>query len=265
MFNLCTCISSKILLKPQHFTTVHKPPIKFHLACSCLICKRELPTANLERHIKSHFKIIESKQCPKCNNQHTNQGKYCSRKCANSRIHNIETRYKISCASKYKTIDQFLTSSCKICNTVISKGRTTCIPCRRDINIKTLSKLTPEFRSEIGRKGGRISASKVVKRSKDEIALFELCSNHFTNVEHNKPIFNGWDADIIIHDTKTAILWNGPWHYKQMPLINHSLSQVQNRDKIKIQEMQNLGWNVLVFEDQHFTPQTAFNDILKRG
>lgn len=275
MYNLCSCILCKREFKVQHFnnhfTRAHnsnrdsgKGTGKFLIKCSCTICKLVLPISNLSRHQLTHNEK-ETKICPKCNIQHTKQRKYCSRKCANSRIHSLETKYKISCSSKYKTLHEFLTSSCKICNAVISKGRTTCIPCRRNINIKTLSKLTPEFRSEIGRKGGKISASKVVKRSKDEIALFELCSNHFTNVEHNKPIFNSWDADIIIHDTKTAILWNGPWHYKQMPLNNHSLSQIQNRDKIKIQEIQNLGWNVLVFEDRHFTPQTAFNDILKRG
>ena len=36
------------------------------------------------------------KECPKCNNQHTKDGTFCSRKCANSRIHSIETRQKQS-------------------------------------------------------------------------------------------------------------------------------------------------------------------------
>jgi len=73
---------------------------------------------------------------------------------------------------------------------------------------------------------------------------------------------DGWDADVIIDDLKFAVLWNGPWHYRQMPLNNHSLIQVQTRDRIKIKTLSNNGWTVLVFEDRHFTPITAFQNIL---
>lgn len=110
--------------------------------------------------------------------------------------------------------------------------------------------------------GGRKSASNKCKRSKDEMTLFELCSSYFLNVSHNQPFFNGWDADILIHDIKTAILWNGPWHYKEMGFSNHSLLQVQNRDKIKINEIKNLGWNILIFEDRFYTPEQAFNELV---
>ncbi len=77
------------------------------------------------------------------------------------------------------------------------------------------------------------------------------------------PLVNGWDADIIIDDIKTAVLWNGPWHYQEMKGIkNHSLRQVQTRDKIKIDQLSSSGWNVMIFEDRHYTPETAFQDIL---
>ena len=49
-------------------------------------------------------------------------------------------------------------------------------------------------------------------------------------------MFNGWDADIVIEDIKTAVLWNGIWHYKKITK-KHSVAQVQNRDKIKIDEI----------------------------
>jgi hypothetical protein len=109
---------------------------------------------------------------------------------------------------------------------------------------------------------GQISASKRVLRSKDEIALFELCSKHFIRVDHNVPLVGLWDADIIIYDTNTAVLWNGPWHRVQMPHKNHSLSQVQTRDRMKIAELQNAGWNVTVFEDDVWTPKTAFEKLV---
>lgn len=99
------------------------------------------------------------------------------------------------------------------------------------------------------------------KRSKQEIVLYELCSNYFNHVTNNEKLVDGWDADIIIHDIKVAILWNGPWHYREMNIGNHSLTQVQNRDRIKIQLFTQLGWQVLVFEDRYYTPQQAFASI----
>ncbi len=100
------------------------------------------------------------------------------------------------------------------------------------------------------------------KRSIDEIALFELCFNHFEKVTSNEKLFNDWDADILIYDNKTAILWNGPWHYKEMNIGKHSLKQVQNRDQIKKLEIEKAGWNLIVFEDRYYTPITAFNKLL---
>ena len=42
------------------------------------------------------------KTCPKCNILHSKAGTYCSRKCANGRIHSEETKNKISSAIKGK-------------------------------------------------------------------------------------------------------------------------------------------------------------------
>lgn len=88
------------------------------------------------------------------------------------------------------------------------------------------------------------------RRSKNEIYFYELCVKNFKNVYHNKPMFNGWDADIIIDDYKIAILWNGPWHYKQvMDNQKSSLNQIQNRDKIKIEEIKKLNYIPYVIKD----------------
>jgi len=75
-----------------------------------------------------------------------------------------------------------------------------------------------------------------------------LCEQYFNNVEHNKSIFNGWDADVIIHDIKYAILWNGPWHYKKLNK-KHSVEQVQNRDNIKINEIIKYGYTPYIIKD----------------
>lgn len=42
------------------------------------------------------------KYCPKCNSEHKKLGKFCSRKCANSRVFSAEARYKKSIALKGK-------------------------------------------------------------------------------------------------------------------------------------------------------------------
>ena len=143
-------------------------------------------------------------------------------------------------------LKQLHISECKICHTSFIGKRATC----------SKHCLHESFVS-----AGKKTASTRTLRSKDEIKLFELCSTHFQSVTHNESIFNGWDADIIIYDTKTAISWNGIWHYKQMPFNNHSLLQVQNRDKIKHHEINSAGWNHLIFEDRYYTPETAFLHI----
>ena len=96
--------------------------------------------------------------------------------------------------------------------------------------------------------GGRKSALSQGRRSKNEIYFAELCHNHFDSVETNEPKFNGWDADIIINDIKTAVLWNGKWHYEKITKA-HSLSQVQNRDRIKINEIKKFGYQPYIIID----------------
>ena len=86
------------------------------------------------------------------------------------------------------------------------------------------------------------------RRSKNEIYFYELCKNYFNDVKCNEPMFNGWDADIIIEDIKYAILWNGAWHYKKIT-NKHSVKQVQNRDNIKIEEIINCGYTPYVIKD----------------
>lgn len=230
---------------------------KFITKCNCVICRKETTVQSLSVHYNSHFKI--EKLCPKCGKIHNKNGTYCSYACANGGRCSKESNTKRSITLKARNSANKLytkISYCKVCGKIYSGKRKTCSEeCYKIIRHAASVKG--------GINGGRMSAAKRVRRSKDEISLYELCSIHYNNIEHNKPIFNGWDADIIIHDTKTAILWNGPWHYKEMGFSNHSLSQVQNRDKIKTKEMHALGWKVLIFEDRYYTPETAMKQILE--
>lgn len=100
----------------------------------------------------------------------------------------------------------------------------------------------------MGRLGGLSSASKQKRRSKNEIYLSELCEQTFKTIRTNEKMFNGWDADIVIEDYKVAILWNGPWHYKKITK-KHSLEQVQQRDKIKIEQIKKCGYIPYIVKD----------------
>ena len=148
---------------------------------------------------------------------------FCSRACANARPHSDETKHKIAA------------SICKY-----NESRQT------ESNLTKLDELTRCKLRQAGLKSVSVQSER--RRSKNEINFCSLCEQNFNHVEHNKPIFNGWDADIIIHDIKVAVLWNGRWHYEQIKK-SQSVAQVQNRDKIKIGEIKRAGYTPYVIKD----------------
>ncbi len=110
---------------------------------------------------------------------------------------------------------------------------------------KSSRKFCSPCKKEVLSKNGRLQG---VSRSKNEILFASMCLARFSNVQTNVPIFNEWDADVIIHDLKIAILWNGPWHRKKIK-SKHSVLQVQNRDRIKMKEIQKAGYRPYVIDD----------------
>ena len=157
-----------------------------------------------------------------------------------------------SCRCEYcKFLHKNPIKKCIVCGKEFRKNKAKC--CSKECfqyyisnKKKYLSKSTMDRFVEIGRKSAEIQ--KETRRSKNEIYFFELCKNHFNNISHNERIFNGWDADVIIEDYKIAVLWNGPWHYKQI-CKNHSVKQVQNRDKIKLNEIKKMGYIPYIIKD----------------
>ena len=177
---------------------------------------------------------------------------FCCRSCANTRHHSEETKLKIS----KKLIKQNKLHICKVCGKeyeYIYGTDTT----RNFCSHKCLKYFKTHFKEFLSKESllslHNFGIQNAInqgdrKRSKNEIEFCKLCENYFNNVEHNKPMFNGWDADIIIHDIKYAILWNGKWHYEKITK-SHSVKQVQNRDKIKINEIQNCGYIPYIIKD----------------
>jgi len=201
------------------------------------------------------------KVCPKCSSEHQKLGTFCSRTCANSRGPRTDDfKLKVSATltgreslRKGKLIVERIPIKCAICQKSFldypsaSLKKTTC---KSRECIKAVCSLS-----------GRVSASRRVKRSKQEMELFELCKTVFEDVLPNHIIADGWDADIVIPSLKLAIMWHGPWHYRDMKMSNHSLKQVQNRDRIKRGLFKSLGWTILEFRDCDYTPQSAFDVI----
>jgi len=174
---------------------------------------------------------------------------FCSRGCANSRRHSVEIKDKIKKSLvKTKGTKQKIKICCRRCSNNFEVGYNkrkqtfcsrSCAVSWRNVN------------QGLGRKAGlsSVNSQSKIRRSKNEICFAELCKNKFKKVLTNEPLFNGWDADVIIEDYKIAVLWNGNWHYKKIKQ-NHSVGQVQNRDRIKIKEIQAKGYVPYVIEDR---------------
>lgn len=230
----------------------------------CLFCKQNMPYIPPRQRLKRKFcnKSCAAKQ----NNQIrlTTQTVYnkgitkqtqcvvCNTDIVIGKNANAKAAKCLKC--KHNSKQSLLTKNCRCCNQLFQYYKHSRRLCCSPICFTTL-------RKQGASKGGRISASRAVKRSKDEIALYELCKSYFTSVRHNEIIIDGWDADIIIDDYKIAIMWNGQWHYKQLTFKNHSLLQVQTRDKIKFDVLTSAGWDVIIFNDEIYTPEQAFNTI----
>lgn len=205
---------------------------------------------------------MSTKKCLYCDNIITLRKKFCNSSCAakhnnTKRIRTEESKAATSSKmkgmyNKFKGVEKLprVVIPCYICGTGVRVIETYAHQNHTCKSIECISKSNSI--------GGKKSAASRVTRSKDEIALYELCKNHYPSAFANYIISDGWDADIVILDHKIAILWNGPWHYKQLNLSNHSLDQVRNRDKIKTQLFDSLGWRVYIFEDRYYTPAEAF-------
>lgn len=255
----------------KDFETAWTPQKSCSVECSSISISQQRTNIEKERKV---LREIEYAKCPKKCRQcdkilpRRSTNIFCGRKCAgvfnniqrkiNGFILSVESIKRISVAvieynknkSKYTKIKL---NNCELCNEKFyTKYKTKRRYC---FNIKCIK--------EIQSQNGRINANNRVKRSRAEIELYDLCKNVFCNVTHNRIISSGWDADIILEEERIAIMWDGPWHYKQMPHKNHSLKQVQRRDKIKKKLFESLGWTVVSFQDRHYTPITALQELKK--
>jgi len=152
----------------------------------------------------------------------------------------------------YKTpvrLKSIICAHCKKeCQPRSSKTKMCSLQCRKEYE-----KTNEEYKKKASEKGkisGKLSAASQQRRSKNEIYFAELCEDYYgkDKIITNQPYFDGWDADIIIHDFKLAILWNGIWHYKKI-LEKQNLVQIQARDKVKFAIIQKYGYTPYIIKD----------------
>lgn len=216
-------VSKRTLLKFRRLYGLSKDRVKKYFDCDCPECGKKF------EYLSTKEKVV-----------------YCSRSCANKREQTQETKNKISDTLKLKGKVSNEKKYCLNCKNDITMKRKTTKFCCRSCNAKF------NANTETGKEHIKNMVKKSLltqsRRSKNEILFHDLCINQFESVENNKVIFNGWDADIIIHDFKIAVLWNGVCHYKKI-YKKQSLEQIQNRDRIKSGEILKSGYIPYVIKD----------------
>ena len=98
---------------------------------------------------------------------------------------------------------------CPVCKKIfmqVSKSNFCSNACSIEFRKHKSQYISDETRKKLSDAGKRsVSKQFEQRRSKCEIEFCSLCEKHFSIVEHNKPIFNGWDADILLPELKIAI------------------------------------------------------------
>ena len=108
---------------------------------------------------------------------------------------------------------------------------------------------------------GLTSASKIAKRSRGETELANRCIQNGWTVTTNDNLFGGWDADILLHDFKIAIHYDGPCH-RRVIYRGQSLSQIQTRDRLKRKAVRQHGWtNYTIVAEGKYNGQFIDNEF----
>lgn len=200
-------------------------------------------------------------KCENCECKHSGEygsGRFCSTKCSRgfaTKSKRKEINEKVSLAAKRNQPRSYVDIVCKQCKLKITvriakRSQKTC-----SLSCSTKwrwNEENPDYQKhlETARKAGLKSAiaQSETRRSKNEIMFADLCKENFENVLCNVAMFDGWDADVIIPEIKTAIHWNGKWHYEKLT-EKHSVEQVQNRDRIKYAKIEKVGYNNYIIKD----------------
>lgn len=239
------------LLSEEFKTT--KLPLTIKCKCGVIYEKRFDSFMNGSYHCNGKIQrkakaIISERECAGCKimfKPRLNRTIYCTFECS------VKNREKSSIINKKTKKTSILAKECLYCKESYQPKRNASILCS-DKCAKSYQQ-TDEYRNRAkvwGVKAGLTSVTSQQRRGKNEIYFADLCERHFgkENVLTNEPMFEGWDADVILPSLNTCILWNGIHHYKQVSKTQ-SLAQVQARDRIKLDVIQKHGYTPYVIMD----------------
>ena len=198
---------------------------------------------------------IKTVTCPTCQKEFSVSLKEYNRKI---RQNSLKFYCGRSCYFQARTICTTVERSCSFCgksfeSTSRKKHQTCCsVSCARrlaqtrvdhDALSRKMKRLYREGKITVPIQRGAQS-----KRSKNEILFYKLCKDRFSDTIHNVPMFGRWDADVIIPSLRIAVMWNGVWHRRQITK-EHDVQRVQERDRIKIEEIKRCGYTPIVIDD----------------
>lgn len=196
---------------------------------------RHLITKKVKRVLPRLCKTCKIEFTPK-----TSSRIFCSRDCYKKREQ--EKR------EKKTSIPQ---KECLYCKQIYQPVQNSSILC--SLKCSQLYHKTEEYKEKArkwGVKAGMASVRSQQRRGKNEIYFAQLCEQYFgkENIKTNEPMFDGWDADVIIPGIKIAIGWNGIHHFFQIGKTQ-SLKQVQSRDLIKQKVIEKYGYTYYTIAD----------------
>lgn len=240
---------------------------------NCEICNIEFtPINKIQKYCSKKCRIKrnnsqyngESKKCEHCNldfNPNKKEQKYCSKKCSSDVLNKdpnlCRERGIKSNVIQIPTNGIFLKNSIRICEwckkdyTPKSQKQKLC---SRECSNSFINK-DKEVNFLRSQKGGNNSMLTLNRRGKAEIYFSELCIEYFSKpaITCNEQFFidkNGgkWDADIIIHHLKIAILYNGIFHYKKV-YKDQKLERMIAKDRLKEKIIIDNGYTYYIVKD----------------
>lgn len=271
------CECGKEFSNPQSFNG-HKSHCCEHLKAAGKIADLERRISNNKvqlkhsRDVKHHIEqckkntqiqkwVAEQHRCEHCGKVMTakyGSGRFCCRSCANSRVHTEATKKQMAISIRQveatDTTKNFVVVDGDLCVRGIyekyMQSPSTCVICGRELSYKQRHRQTCSLycRNKLDAQKQHANPRPSVRRSKNEVLFCDLCTQTFSNVLNNAVIFDGWDADVILPDLHYAILWNGPWHYRQV-VRGQSLKQIQNRDRLKLEAIKKCGYTPYIIKD----------------
>jgi MYM-type Zinc finger with FCS sequence motif len=186
---------------------------------------------------------------------------FCSKTCAskNNTYRSKRHRVKVSESLKKRYQQKLLNAEHVVLDRGyyrVAKVKNICVICSKVFfHCKPLQSCSKQCLLEISRRSGTkggltTSTSPFQKRSRsnNERNFFQKILNLYPDALHNKRMFDGYDADIIIPSKKIAIHWNGIWHYQKV-ITESLLHKIQKKDELRYASIARCGYINYIIKD----------------